>query len=58
MAAHISACQMLMWMKLTQECANKVIAVDRQRQDGIEDFACLSKKDVSSMFKLFTQLGE
>jgi hypothetical protein len=50
MVANIAACQMLMRMKMTQECAVKVIAVDGQGQDSIEDFALLSDKDVSSMY--------
>ena len=42
MAANIAARQMLMRMKMMQECANEVISVDGQRQDSIEDFACLN----------------
>ena len=51
MAANIADHQMLMCMKMMQKCANKVIAVDGKGQDSIKDFACLSKKDASLMFK-------
>ena len=57
MAANIAARQMLMRMKMTQECADEVIAVDGQGQDSIEDFTCLSDKDVYLMFKLLTCPG-
>ena len=57
MDANIAACQILMRMKMTQECADKVISVDRQGQDSIEDFACLNKKDVYLMFKPLTCPG-
>ena len=48
---------MLMRMKMTQECADKVISVDGQGQDSIDDFARLNEKDVYSMFKLLTHPG-
>ena len=48
---------MLMRMKMTQECADKVISVDGQGQDSIEDFARLSDKDVYLMFKSLTCPG-
>ena len=57
MSANIAACQMLMRMKMTQECADKVIAVDGQGQDSVEDCDRLRDKDVSSMFKLSNCLG-
>ena len=57
MAANIAAHQMLMRMKMTQECANEVISVDGQGQDSIKDFACLNEKDVYSMFKSLTRPG-
>ncbi len=57
MAANIAACQMLMRMNLTQECADEVIAVDGQGQDTIEDFARMNDKDVYSMFKSLTRPG-
>ena len=56
MATNIAARQMLMRMKITQECANEVISVDVQGQDSIEDFACLSDKDVYLMLKPLTLL--
>ena len=57
MAANIAARQMLMRMKLTQECAEEILAVDGQGQDSIEDFARLGEKDVSAMFKSLTRPG-
>ena len=57
MAANIAASQMLMQMKMTQECTDEVIAVDGQGQDSIEDFTRLSDKDVYLMFKLLTRPG-
>ncbi len=57
MAANIAARQMLMRMKLTQECSDEIISVDGQGQDSIEDFARLAEKDVYSMFKSLTRPG-
>jgi len=57
MATNIDARQMLMRMKMTQECADKVISVDGQGQDSIEDFARLNEKYVYSIFKSLTCPG-
>ena len=57
MATNIAARQMLMRMKMTQECAAKVVSVDGQGQYSIEDFSRLSDKDLYSMFKSLTCPG-